>query len=90
MSDALADAALIIEPYISSDFKRQARALGSADDLRQAGLLAGCEPTTRSPLPVREQAANILGCRHDWPDGTAIADKLNEAGLLRAENGGAA
>ncbi|GAB7044944.1 hypothetical protein [Catenuloplanes indicus] len=83
MTDALADAAVIIEPYISSDFKRQPRALGAAEDLRNAGLLAGCEPTTRSPLPVEEQAANILGCRLDWPAAVEIAGKLGARGLLR-------
>jgi hypothetical protein len=82
VSGTLAEAAVIIEPYIS-DFKRQSRALGTAEDLRTAGLLDGCEPTTRSLLPVEEQAANILGCRMDWPDAVEIAGKLAAQGLLR-------
>lgn len=78
-------AADLIEPHIDGAFRRPDRALGTARDLHDAGLLAGCTPRTASRLPVREAAVNVLQCRQPWSVAERIAAALDDAGLLRSE-----
>jgi hypothetical protein len=78
--DILTRAADIIEPHITSLFKRRELAQSNAVCLDDAGLLAGGRPT--GSVPVREQVVNILGCRHSWPVAEKITADLAEAGLL--------
>ncbi|MEU8158084.1 hypothetical protein AB0B94_30895 [Micromonospora sp. NPDC048986] len=82
ITDVLSRAADIIEPHIGGKFKVRDRAEGAAQDLAAAGLLVGCE---YRPGLVREQAVQVLQCRHNWGVSVSIADDLIRAGLLREE-----
>ena len=90
MSTDMTPVADIIEPHIDGRFKRRDRALGAAEDLRDAGLLA-CSPdhTVKfAPrLPGPEAAVNLLQCRLPWSAAEAIAAELADAGLLRENRG---
>lgn len=77
-------AADIIEPHITSRFKRRQSAEGNAQDLADAGLLLGGH--SRSTVAVREQAANLLQCRQDWATAETMAAALDAAGLLKETN----
>lgn len=80
MSSVVGRVAKVIEPYISSDFRRAERAFGAAEDLQRSGLLAGQQPTTR--VVPKEAAANLLQCRFSWPDAEKIAAELADRDLL--------
>jgi hypothetical protein len=80
---ALGQAADIIAPYISSDFRRQDRAEGAAADLDRAGLLVDGLDQPAGTLPPTEAAVNLLQCRFSWPDAEQIAAELSTAGVLR-------
>lgn len=74
------EVAAVIYPYINGTFKRIERAMGAAEDLERAGLLADQEPTVK--LPPQEAAANLLQCRFSWPEAEQIAAELALRGLL--------
>lgn len=40
----------------------------------------------KTPTPIREQAAAIMQARLSWPSADALAEDLDNAGLLRSEN----
>jgi hypothetical protein len=71
----------IIQAQLRNTFRPEARAMGHAQMLNHAGLLAGGTPTARS-LPPQEAAASLLQAAMSRPDADAIAADLAEAGLL--------
>jgi hypothetical protein len=83
--DAVTRAAELIEPHIDGKRRRADRAHDAAQDLADAGLLAGGQTQTASRSPVRDQAAAVLQCRLSWGPAEAIAAELESAGLLRAD-----
>jgi len=74
-------AADIIEPHITSRFKRRQLAEGNAQDLARAGLLVGGDNT--STVTIRAQAEAVLQCRQGWKTAEKIAAELDAAGLLK-------
>ncbi len=76
-----AEAARVLEPFITGRFKRAERAASIALSLHQYGLLRGGKPNP----DTRDRVANDLGCRMDWPVAEKAAAALDEAGLLATE-----
>lgn len=75
-------AADIIEPHVEGRFRIRDRAVATADDLAESGLLAGQQPRVSPSVPVRQAAANVLQCRTSWDLADKIAAELDAAGLL--------
>ncbi|GGM52295.1 hypothetical protein ACFFX1_55645 [Dactylosporangium sucinum] len=73
-------AAAIIRPHIDGTFRADERAVGRAEELADAGLLAGGTP--RITLPPREAVANTLQATMSWAPAEQIAAELDRAGLL--------
>lgn len=78
-------AASIVEAHINGKHMRWERAQGSINDLQTYGLLAGQQAFNETTLPVREQAVNILRCRHGDIVAERIVADLANAGFLRGE-----
>lgn len=67
-------AADVIESHIDGSFKRRERAVSNAYGLADSGVLG---------MGTREQAVNVLQCRHEWKIAEQIADALWAAGLIK-------
>lgn len=88
MTDVLGAATSAIEQHLGlagGEVRRWNRARAAAEDLQQAGLLAGCQPVDASTIPVREQVENVLHARYSWSTAMGMRTSLAEAGLLREE-----
>ena len=86
MTDTLTAASDAIAQHLGlagGEARRQAAARAAAEDLQQAGLLAGCQPVDSSTIPVREQVENVLHARYSWSTASGMRISLAEAGLLR-------
>lgn len=79
-TDVLAQAAAIIRPHLTGTFRLDDRAAGRAQELADAGLLAGGTP--RIALPPREAVANTLQATMSWAPAEQVAAELDAAGLL--------
>jgi hypothetical protein len=77
-TDVRAEAARVLEPYVTGAFKRQERAAGIADSLFWAGYLRGGRPLA----DARERVVADLHCRMDSPVAERAAEALEQAGLL--------
>ncbi|MER7280563.1 hypothetical protein ABT369_39600 [Dactylosporangium sp. NPDC000244] len=78
--EAILAAAAIIRPHIDGIFRADDRAIGRAQELADAGLLAGGKP--RIALPPHEAVANTLQATMSWGPAERIAAELDAAGLL--------
>ncbi len=79
-ANVLARTAAIIRPHLTGTYRLDDRALGRAQELADAGLLAGGSP--RITLPPREAVANTLQATMSWAPAERVAAELDAAGLL--------
>lgn len=73
-----AEAARVLELFITGRFEQAERAASIAQSLFWAGYLRG----GRDLPDVLDRVANDLGCRMDWPVAERAAAALKEANLL--------